>query len=102
MERDHLTSGQFDKLSIEEFGSPYGKEGELAADREGIKLAQEAGYSPQAAIDLLEVFQFLSRDAKPAPRKDAPSLEERIQQAREQIRSEGWPGSKPQTPLDLP
>lgn len=103
MGRDHLTVEQFDKLSIDDFGKPYGKEGELAADREGLKLAVAAGYSPRAAAELLEVFQFLARDAKPAqPRKDAPSLEERILQAKNEIKSEGWDESKPERALDLP
>jgi predicted Zn-dependent protease len=95
-----------DELAVvlgHDFGNPYGKAGELAADREGVKLAVAAGYSPQAAIELLEVFQFLSRDAKPAPpRTDSPSLEERIQQVRDEIKSEGWNTSKPEKPLDLP
>jgi hypothetical protein len=103
MQRDHLTTQQFDKLSIDDFGNPYGKAGELAADREGVKLAVAAGYSPQAAIELLEVFQFLSRNAKPAlPRTDSPSLEERVQQVRDEIKSEGWDTSKLEKPLDLP
>jgi predicted Zn-dependent protease len=102
MQENHLTPAQFDKLSIEEFGGPYGKDGELAADREGLRLAVAAGYSPHAAIELLEVYQFLSRDAKPAPRKDAPSLEQRIQQVRDEIKSHGWDESKPQAPLNLP
>jgi predicted Zn-dependent protease len=102
MQKDHLTPDQFDKLSIEVFGGPYGKDGELAADREGVKLAVAAGYSPHAAVELLEMFQFLSRDSKPAPRADAPSLEERIQQVRDQIKSESWDDSKPEKPLALP
>jgi beta-barrel assembly-enhancing protease len=103
MQKDHLTPEQFDKLSIDDFGNPYGKAGELAADREGAKLAVGAGYAPQAAIELLEVFEYLSRDAKPAPpRTDSPSLEERIQQVRDLIKSEGWDASKTEKPLDLP
>jgi beta-barrel assembly-enhancing protease len=103
MQKDHLTPAQFDKLSIDDFGNPYGKAGELAADREGVKLAVAAGYSPQAAVELLEVFQFLSRNAKPAPpRTDSPSLYERIQQVRDEIKSEGWDASKVEKPLDLP
>jgi beta-barrel assembly-enhancing protease len=102
MQKDHLTPGQFDKLSLDDFGNPYGKDGELAADREGLKLAVAAGYSPHAAIELLEMFQFLGRDAKPAPpRKDSPSLDERIQQAREEIKSEGWEDKKSERPLKL-
>ena len=103
MQRDHLTADQFDKLSIEEFGKPYGKEGELAADREGLKMAVAAGYSAHAATELFEVYQFLARDAKPAPpRTDAPSLEERIQQARDEVKSQAWDNSKAEQPLDLP
>jgi len=103
MQKDHLTPDQFDKLSIDDFGNPYGKAGELAADREGTKLAVAAGYSPQAAVELFEMFQYLSRDSKPAPpRKDSPSLEERIQQVRDEIKSEGWDASKEQKTLDLP
>jgi predicted Zn-dependent protease len=103
MKKDHLTPDQFDKLSIDDFGDPYGKDGELAADREGVKLAEAAGYSPHAAVELLEVFQFLSRDAKPAPpRTDAPSLEERIQQVKDEIKTQNWDDSKVEKPLDLP
>ena len=103
MQKNHLTPTQFDQLSIEVFGGPYGKDGELAADREGVKLAVAAGYSSHAAVELLQMFQFLSRDAKPAPpRTDAPSLEERIQQSRDQIKTEHWDDAKRETPLDLP
>jgi predicted Zn-dependent protease len=103
MKRDHLSPEQFDKLSIEDFGNPYGKEGELAADREGVRLAVAAGYSPHAAVELLEVFQFLSRDVKPAPpRTDSPSLEERILQVKDEIKQRGWDDKKPEQPLALP
>ena len=99
MQRDHLTADQFDELSIEDFGKPCDKEEELAADREGLKLAVAAGYSTHGAIELLEVYQFLSPDAKPAPRKGAPSLEERIQQAHNEIKIQRWGESKSETPL---
>jgi predicted Zn-dependent protease len=103
MQRDHITPDHFDKLSIDEFGGPYGKDGELAADREGMKLAVAAGYSPHAAVELLETFQFLSRGSKLAPpRKDAPSLEERIQQAKDEIKKNGWENVKSETDLNLP
>jgi predicted Zn-dependent protease len=103
MQRDHLTADQFDKLSIEDFGKPYGKDGELAADREGLKMAVAAGYSARAATELFEVYQFLARDEKPAPpRSDAPSLEERFHQAQEEVESQAWDSSKAERPLDLP
>ena len=103
MKKGHLSPDQFDKLSIDDFGNPYGKDGELAADREGVKLAVAAGYSSHAAVEMLEIFQFLNRDAKPAPpRSDSPSLEERIQQAKDEIKTQAWDESKPEKPLDLP
>jgi predicted Zn-dependent protease len=103
MRKDRLTPAQFDKLSIDDFGNPYGKDGELAADREGVKLAVSAGYSPKAAIELLRMFQFLSRDEKPAPpRSDSPSLEERIQHVRDEIKNHGWSDSTAEKPLELP
>ena len=103
MQRDQLSAEKFDRLSIEDFGKPYGKDGELAADREGLKMAVAAGYSPQAAQELLEVFQFLNRDAKPAPpRTDAPSLEERIQQSRDVVKSQAWDIARVEQPLELP
>jgi beta-barrel assembly-enhancing protease len=103
MKKYHLSPDQFDKLSIDDFGNPYGKDGELAADRQGVKLAAAAGYSPRAAVELLEVFQFLGRDAKPSPpRTDSPSLEERIQQVKDEIKTRGWDDLQPEKPLDLP
>lgn len=34
VKKKHISQDQFDKLSIDDFGNPYGKDGELAADRE--------------------------------------------------------------------
>ena len=102
MQKDHLTPDQFQKLSIEDFGKPYGKDGELAADYEGLKLAVAAGYSSHGAIELFETYQFLFRDAKLPPRKDAPSFDERVQQVRNEISSQGWDESKPEKALELP
>ncbi|HSR06998.1 MAG TPA: hypothetical protein VLM42_07605 [Bryobacteraceae bacterium] len=41
-------------------------------------------------VNLLETFQLLFRDSKPAPRTDSPSLEERVQQAKEEIQKNKW------------
>ncbi len=66
-----------------------------------MRLAVAAGYSPHAVVNLLETFQFLFRDPKPAPRTDSPSLEERIQQAKEEVQKNGWEKSADQKPLNL-
>jgi predicted Zn-dependent protease len=102
MQKHNVTARQFDQLSIEEFGAPYGKKGELEADREGMRLAVAAGYSPSAMVNLLETFQLLFRDSKPAERTDSPSLEERVQQAKEEIQRNKWKNAADQKPLNLP
>jgi predicted Zn-dependent protease len=67
-QKNQFTPQQFDKLSIDDFGDPYGKAGELAADYEGVKLAVAAGDSPQAAVELLEVVpvSIAEREARGA------------------------------------
>lgn len=68
----------------------------MPADREGLKLAVAGRYFPHAAVELLEVFQFLSRDAKPSPRhKDSPSLEERIPPVKGEIKNPDWTSQSP-------
>ena len=68
----------------------------MPADREGLKLAVAGRYFPQAAVELREVFQFLSRDAKPSLRhKDSPSLEERIRPLNDEIKNPDWTSQSP-------
>ena len=68
LKKNHIWPDQFDKLSIDDFGNPYGKDAELAADRKSLKPAVVAGYSPHAAVESLEVFQFVfpRLEAQPA------------------------------------
>jgi predicted Zn-dependent protease len=68
VKKKHISPDQFDKLSIDDFGNPYGKDAELAADRKSLKPAVVAGYSPHAAVESLEVFQFVfpRLEAQPA------------------------------------
>lgn len=40
----------------------YSKDEEFEADREGIRIADAAGYSPQGAINLLSTFERLDRE----------------------------------------
>jgi hypothetical protein len=52
---------------------------------------------------LVRFIPAINRDAKPGPpRTDSPSLEERIQQAKDEIKTQAWDESKPEKPLDLP
>lgn len=46
LSKQGLTSATADRIKVEPFLPGYGHEGEMAADREGVKLAAAAGYSP--------------------------------------------------------
>jgi predicted Zn-dependent protease len=95
-------------LPIEVFEAGYGKDQELEADREGTRLAVEAGYSASGAIRMFETFgrlyeahearaktpqEELSRVAEQTLEgyfRTHPLPSERIAQVRNLIASEGW------------
>ena len=54
----HIPLGGLVTLPVEIFQAGYGKEQEMEADRDGITLAFEAGYSPEGAVHL---FHTLAR-----------------------------------------
>jgi Zn-dependent protease with chaperone function len=96
-------------LPIEVFEAGYGKDQELEADREGTRLAVEAGYSASGAIRMFETFgrlyeahvaraktpqEELSRVAEQTLEgyfRTHPLPSERIAQVRNLIASQGWP-----------
>jgi predicted Zn-dependent protease len=55
----HVPLGGLLVLPISLFQAGYTKDQELEADREGTALAVRAGYSPQGAVRLLEIFARL-------------------------------------------
>lgn len=93
---------------IEVFEAGYSKDQELEADREGTRLAVEAGYSPNGAIRMFETFARLynEREGKARTPQDElsqvalqtlqgyfrshPLPSERIAQVERLIASEGW------------
>src|SRR5438034_5403760 len=103
-------------LPIEIFQAGYSKDQELEADREGTRLAVEAGYSANGAIRMFETFQRLyeehhTRAKTPADElsqvaidalegyvRSHPLPAERIAQVNKMIASEGW---APRTEHDL-
>jgi predicted Zn-dependent protease len=103
-------------LPIEVFEAGYSKDQELEADREGTRLAVEAGYSASGAIRMFETFgrlyeeyqakaktpqEELSRVAQQMLEgyfRSHPLPSERIAQVQELIASEGW---TPRTEHDL-
>jgi predicted Zn-dependent protease len=96
-------------LPIEIFQAGYSKDQELEADREGTRLAVEAGYSANGAIRMFETFQRLyeeyhTRAKTPADELSQVAIDalegyfrshplpvERIAQVNKMIASEGWP-----------
>jgi predicted Zn-dependent protease len=54
-----LPFAQLALLPVEIFQAGYGKEQELEADREGVRLAVLAGYSPQGAVRIFQKFDAL-------------------------------------------
>jgi predicted Zn-dependent protease len=100
MTKKHLSTGDFDKLDLEPFMPGYGPDGEFAADREGVKLAMEAGYSARGAARLLQTFVILGRQIPNTPSETTANLEARIAQIQPLVDSQ-----KPapaERPLALP
>lgn len=97
----------------------YNKEQEFEADREGLRLAVIAGYSPQGIIDLLNCLAKLDREyvihsSTPVGElsqvaiegllgyfRSHPQPEERLDQANRVIAEDGLDTKKPLTPLAI-
>lgn len=95
----------------------YSKEQEFEADREGLRLAELAGYSPQGAIDMFNRFEELDREyvihAETPPEelsqvaveglegyfRTHPLPSERLAQAKAVIAQDGLNDDEPETPL---
>jgi predicted Zn-dependent protease len=95
-------------LPIEMFEAGYSKDQELEADREGTRLAVQAGYSANGAIRMFETFERLHKeyqDQVKTPQEELSQLalqtlegyfrshplpSERIAQIQKVIASEGW------------
>jgi len=74
----HLSTNNLEDLKVDDFLPGYGYENELAADREGVKLAMEAGYSPKGAIRLLRTFVILGQQMPNTPAEGQKRLKDRI------------------------
>lgn len=102
-------------LSVWEAG--YNKDEELEADREGMRLAVQAGYSPYGAVTLFEKFaklkkEYIIRAQSPEEElsqlaiqslegyfRSHPQTSERLAQANAVIAHEGWQHQKTQRPF---
>lgn len=116
----HVPLGELVGLPVAIFVAGYGKDQELEADREGMRLATAAGYSPLGAIRLFEAFDRLYPTATAAqpgdPSEEAsdvawktlagyfrshPSNAERIRQLQNLIARDHLPASRPLRPLKV-
>jgi beta-barrel assembly-enhancing protease len=102
LEEQHLTPSTATKLKVDPFLPGYGREGELAADREGVKLAMQAGYSGESAIRLLQTYIILGDNMPNSPKEAKESLERRIAQLRTVIAESKLPKREKEKPLNLP
>jgi predicted Zn-dependent protease len=78
--RQHLTPETADQLKVDSFLPGYGHDREFAADWSGVKLAADAGYSPQAAIRLLNMYVILGQQMTHTQSEAEKNLKDRIAQ----------------------
>ena len=69
LDEQHLAPATATKMRVDPFLPGYGREGELAADREGVKLAMQAGYSGESAIRLLQTYIILGDNMPNSPKE---------------------------------
>jgi beta-barrel assembly-enhancing protease len=98
----HLTARTADKLKVDPFLPGYGHEGEFAADREGVLLAMQAGYSAESAIRLLQTYIILGEQMPNTPKEAKENLERRIAQIRAVNSESKLPKPAAEKPLSLP
>jgi beta-barrel assembly-enhancing protease len=89
-------------MKVDPFTLGYGHDKEFAADREGVKLAMEAGYSAQGAIRLLQTYILLGEQMPNASNEAKSNLEARVAQIREVAAASHVPPPAKETPLGLP
>ena len=98
----HVTAQNPGKLKVDPFLPGYGREGELAADREGVKLAMQAGYSGESAIRLLQTYIILGDNMPNSPKEAKENLERRIAQIKSVIAESKLPKPATEKRLALP
>lgn len=110
--------GELVGLPIEIFEAGYSKEQELEADREGTRLAVEAGFSANGALRMFETFDRLYKETQTTAKtpqqelsqvalgtlegyfRSHPPTPERIAQVQKMIATEGWP-ARPEHDLEV-
>lgn len=107
------------QIPLELWQAGYSKDQELEADREGLRLAVVAGYSPQGCLNLFDRWAELHREyvthvSTPVDElsqvaiaglegyfRSHPLPEERLEQARQVIAEDGLDVARPLSPLAI-
>jgi predicted Zn-dependent protease len=95
----HLSITDAAKLKIEDFYPGYGHGRELAADRDGVKLAMAAGYNGSAGVRLLEIFVMLAQQRPHTSTENEERIQERIVQMQSFAKTQASPPAE--TPIGL-
>ncbi len=94
LSKQHLSPSTADQLKFEPFLPGYGHDREFAADRYGVKLAAEAGYSPQGAVRLLNMYVILGQQMTHTQSEAEKNLKDRIAQIEQLTTEEKLPTPK--------
>ncbi len=88
LQKQHLSTATADKLKVDPFLPGYGHDREFAADWTGVKLAADSGYSPDAAIRLLNMYVILGQQMTHTQSEAEKNLKDRIVQIQRLIAQE--------------
>lgn len=94
LQKQHLTTATADALKVDPFLPGYGHDREFAADWNGVKLAADSGYSPDAAIRLLNLYVILGQQMTHTQSEAEKNLKDRIAQIERLIAEEKLPTPK--------
>ena len=111
--------GELVEIPVEVFEAGYSKNQELEADREGVRLAVKARYSPLGAVRMFQTFQRLFQEERGRARspqeelstvawetlegyfRSHPLPSERIAQIKTMISDEHWENLTSEQPLEV-
>jgi beta-barrel assembly-enhancing protease len=97
--KQHLKIGGVKSLNLEPFMGSYGHDGEFAADLGGVKLAMASGYSANAGVRILRMFELQADQMTHTPSEAKANLEARIAQIQQLV--DGQKPALEEKPLGL-
>jgi predicted Zn-dependent protease len=86
--KQRVTLETAEQLKVDPFLPGYGHVREFAADWYGVKLAAQAGYSPEGAVRLLNMYVILGQQMTHTPSEAEKNLKDRIAQIHKLIADE--------------